>query len=60
MIRDLHIGPQILDLDIVASLLVIPVSTSNLMLSLDEASQSVLVRKPVKIVEYFLASSIYA
>lgn len=60
MIRGFHIGLQILDLDIIASLFVIPVSASNLMLSLDEAFQSMFIRKSIEIVKNFLTSSINA
>lgn len=60
MILNLNIGLQILDFDIVTSLLVIPVSASNLMFSLDKAFQSMSIRKSIKIIENLLASSINA
>lgn len=58
MIGDFGVGLQVLDRDVVSAFLMVPVSSSNLMLSLDEALQSMPIGKSVKIVEDLFASSI--
>lgn len=59
MIRNLNICFQILDFNIISALLMVPISASNLMLSLDKAFQSMSIRKPIKITENLPASSIH-
>jgi hypothetical protein len=49
---------EVLDLDIIAVLLMVPISSSNLVLGLDEMLQSVLIGKRVEIVVNFLTASI--
>lgn len=60
MIRNFGVGLEVLDLDVVSTLLMVPISSSNLMFSLDEALQSMSVCKSVKIVEDFFASCVNA
>lgn len=58
VIADFNVCLEILDLDIVSTFLMVPVSPSNLVLSLDESFQCMSVRKSVKIVEDLFASGI--
>ena len=60
MIGDFSVGLEVLDFDIVTTLLMVPISSSNLMFSLDEAFQPMSVCKSVEIVEDLFASRINA
>ena len=54
MVRDNLVLVQILDLNIIAALLLIPVCANNLVLRLDIFVQGILSRKVVKVVEDLL------